>query len=168
MLPSEASQVTDEMVAAVERCAPAVVAAMARGSSRLVAGTDRESLLGQLLLKVAERACAEHWPAEDYEKRAEAFTLECLGADLQEGSLAPSLVKLVGVEPRAQTRSRVLSVLEELDTLRLQVLALLLQEKLSLAETAQVLGMPEKQVREECVRALEQIRGVVLGTEDRP
>ncbi|MEN6347300.1 MAG: hypothetical protein ABFE16_18520 [Armatimonadia bacterium] len=167
MLPSEASQVTDEMMAAVERCAPAVVAAMARGSDCLAAGTDRESLVGQLLLKVAERACSEHWPAEGYERRAETLTLEYLGADLQDGLGALGSVRLVGVQPTPQMRSRVLSVLEELDTLRLQVLALLLQEELSLAETAQVLGIAPEQVREECLRVLEQICEIVGAAEDR-
>lgn len=62
-------------------------------------------------------------------------------------------------------RDRVAEALAGLDTLRLRVLALILQEGLSVAETAHVLDLPEWRVHQECAQAVGQIRRLVCAAE---
>lgn len=143
----------EAMNAMIARCAPVVVGVLARAPGAVPADADPGTVAGQIILHVAERACKEHWPDPEFDRKARLATMECIAAGVEEPLLG-CLPQLPGDEAY---REQILAVLEGLGPVRLQILALLLQEGLSVAETAHVIGLPRRRVEEECARAAGQL-----------
>jgi DNA-directed RNA polymerase specialized sigma24 family protein len=155
----------DAMMQAIARCAPTVVRVFAKLDHALPQGVDRETLAGRIILHAAQTACSEAWSAGELETRTEATVMECIANEL-DGVTTPLALGLADDSSAGpQQRLAVLRALNRLDGARLQVLALILQEGLSIAETALVLGLPEWRVHPECAQAVGQIRRQVCGTE---
>ena len=164
----------DAMMQAIARCAPTVVRVFARLDHALPQGVDRETLAGRIILHAARVACSEDWSTGELETRTEATVMECIANEL-DGVRTPVALGLAdggkqGCSPYAEGGGRrrlaVMRALDRLDGVRLQVLALILQEGLSVAETALVLGLPEWRVHQECAQAVGQIRRQVCGDEE--
>ncbi len=153
------------MVEAVRRCAPVAVSVLARKGDLIPEDTDRETLAGQAILIAAQAACSEAWGDEDLERRAEAKIMECIAGDIEGFRAGTARERQAPAQSAgsAGLQPQVLRALEALDTLRLQVLALIVQEDLSIPEAALVLGLPEWRVHQECAAAVGQIRRQVFG-----
>jgi DNA-directed RNA polymerase specialized sigma24 family protein len=175
-LQQQGPQWFDAMLQAIARCAPTVVRVFARLDQALPQGMDRETLAGRIILQAARAACAEDWNAGELDARTEATAMECIANEF-DGLRAPvelglggqgklgSSPYLEGADP--QRRMAVMRALDRLEGVRLQVLALILQEGLSIGEAALVLGLPEWRVHQECAQAVGQIRRQISG-EDEP
>ena len=153
------------MTEAIARCAPGVVAALARAGPDLAEDTDLPTFAGQVILRVAETACAQGWAEHEFQRKVEAAAMECIATDPDEmASLQPDRQQSADLGA-VLVREEVLAALRHLETLRLRVLALILQEGLSVTETALVLGLPEWRVHQECAAAVGQIRRQVAAAD---
>jgi DNA-directed RNA polymerase specialized sigma24 family protein len=159
------TQWIESMTEAIARCAPGVVAVLARAGPNLAQDTDLPTFAGQVILRVAEVACAQGWAAHEFQRKVEAAAMECIAAAPDEMTLLQFDRRHPGDAGVALVREEVLAALRHLDTLRLQVLALILQEGLSVTETALVLGLPEWRVHQECAAAVGQIRRQVAAAD---
>lgn len=140
----------------IARCAPVVVGVLARAPGAVPPHADCGMVAGQLILQVAERACAEQWAEPELERKARLTAMECIAAGVEE-PLNPGCFQELPTGGVA-LREELVRALESLGPVRLQILALLLQEGLSVAETAQVIGLPRCRVEEECMQAAMELR----------
>jgi len=138
----------------IARCAPAVVGVLARAPGAVPPDADPGTVAGQIILHVAERACTERWPEPEFDRKARLAAMECIAAGVEE----PLAAHLPPLPEDATLREQLVNLLEGLGPVRLQILALLLQEGLSVAETAQVIGLPAWRVEEECAHAARELR----------
>lgn len=145
-----------QMSQAISRCAPDVVGAMARSSEELPDDTDAGAFAGSVMLRIAEAACYEQWTNDEFQRKSEAIIMECIAGGPEDLPTVPIAAPRRSGSP--EMRAEVIRALGKLDTLRLRVLALILQEGLSVTETAQVLGEPEWRVHQELADAVGQIR----------
>lgn len=146
------------MMSGIERVAPAVVNALAVAGETPPGDVDRSSFAGEVILQVAEAAHVENWGDDEFQQKAEAKTIECIATGAEEFPISPGGAMTGQSNGGPETRAEVLAALANLGTLRLRVLALILQEGLNVAETAAVLGLPEWRVHQECADAVGQIR----------
>lgn len=152
----------EAMSAMIARCAPVVVGVLARAPGAMPPDADRGTVAGGIILQVAERACGEEWTERELERKARLATMECIAAGIEE-PLGPGRVPQLPAD--AATREELVRVLESLGPVRLQILALLLQEGLSVAETAQVVGLPRRRIEDECAHAVREL-GLRLATDE--
>ncbi len=152
-----------DMSVAIGKCAPAVVGAMARSGKQLPDDVDPGAFAGQVMLRIAERACHERWGSDEFHRKAETIIMECIAGGPEDLPTVPASVPRRAGSP--EERAEVIKALGRLDTLRLRVLALTLQEGLSVAETATVLGEPEWRIHQELADAVGQIRRQMHATD---
>ena len=153
----------EAMMRAIARCAPVVVRAFAKLNGEMSGSLDRNTLAGRVILLAAETACSEGWGCDEFETRAEATVMECIATEFEGISACGVHESLGPATPRR--RLAVLQALEHLDDLRLQVLALIVQEGLTVPEVASVLGLPEWRVHQECAQAVGQIKRQVCAVD---
>jgi DNA-directed RNA polymerase specialized sigma24 family protein len=140
----------------IARCAPVVVGVLARAPGAVPPDADYGMAAGSLILQVAERACAEQWPEPDFERKARLAAMECIAASVEEPLRTGCLHNLPAGS--VVLREELARALESLGPVRLQILALLLQEGLSITETAQVIGLPRWRVEDECAQVALELR----------
>lgn len=145
----------EAMSAMIARCAPVVVGVLARAPGAVPPDADRGTVAGGIILQVAERACGEQWAERELERKARLATMECIAAGVED-PLGPGCVPQLPADAAAE-REELVRVLEGLGPVRLQILALLLQEGLSVAETAQVVGLPRRRIEDECAHAAREL-----------
>ena len=146
----------EAMMRAISRCAPVVVRTLAGLEGGAHDRPDRDVLAGQVILHTAEVACHERWSCAEFETKAEAIVMQCLAAEYD--AIAGPAIRGACAPPTPGRRLTILRALDHLDDLRLQVLALIVQERLTVPETAGVLGLPEWRVHQECAQAMEHIQ----------
>jgi len=147
----------DDIMSCISRAAPVVVEALADAGDAGYVGPDRDVFAGQLILDVAETATAESWPEDEFDAKARTRALAYLAQDGEAGLLDPLEAEPLPCRREPIARAEVMDTLARLDSLRLKILALILQEGLSINETAAVLDLPQWRVKQECASAVGQI-----------
>jgi DNA-directed RNA polymerase specialized sigma24 family protein len=142
-------------VAAVEHCAPALAAALARVGVP-VQSPDTHAVAGRLLLELAERWRREQPDGKAVTTIAESLVMECISSGLLE--LTAPAVPDLPLGAAVADPARLTQALESLGSDRLRILALVTEEGLSISEAAQVLGLPEQEVHQQCAEAIGRLR----------
>jgi DNA-directed RNA polymerase specialized sigma24 family protein len=147
----------DRMDHAIQRCAPLVVRSMARFATGLPNEPDLSALAGHVIISVATAACAERWTEADFETRTEGTIARALDLDLDAPPLPTAFSGLRG-HGRGPIRRAVGEALDSAAPGELQLLSLILNEGLSAAEVAGVMGCTVDEVHEGCRQAVARIR----------
>jgi DNA-directed RNA polymerase specialized sigma24 family protein len=142
---------------AIQRCAPLVVRAIARFATGLPNEPDLSALAGHVIVSVATAACAERWTEADFETRSADTITRALDLSLDD---TPLVAAFSGLRDRAPgpLRRAVCETLDTTDPAELQLLGLILNEGLSAAEVAGILGCSVDEVHEGCRQAVARIR----------